>query len=163
MITASRAINQHIFTHVLSSPPLFCGWRLFSDCLSLFHSTHSLVALLHTLGAGKQDCASLMSFDLRLPVTWHQAETPTRYLQSSVRWPLHWWNSRHIFLLAWMLAEAVEVLLWVQRFPSLISDRGSKHPLRGLICVCCSGSHFQKPSLSRLLWPLNIMYSICLC
>ena len=69
-----------------------------------------------------------MSLDLRLLCDLASGRHPTRYLQIlSVVTSLLVEHTAHI-LLAWMLAEAVVVLLWVQRFPFLISRQRQQHP-----------------------------------
>lgn len=69
-----------------------------------------------------------MSLDLRLLCHLASSRHPTRYLQilSEVTSSLVEHTAR--ILLAWMLAEAVVVLLWVQRFPFLISRQRQQHP-----------------------------------
>lgn len=117
----------HFHPRVIQSSTVL--WLTFVLRLSQPFPFHPLPSSLaaHTRGRKTRLC-SLMSLDLRLLCDLASGRHPTRYLQIlSVVTSLLVEHTARI-LLAWMLAEAVVVLLWVQRFPFLISRQRQQHP-----------------------------------
>lgn len=113
--------------------------------LSLAFPFHPLPSSLaaHTRGRKTRLCFPDV---LRSQAPLTSSRQPTRDLQILSEVTSSLVEHRARILLVWMLAEAVVGLLWVQRFPFLISRQRQQHP-SGLILQCCSGSHFQKLSL----------------